>query len=155
MGASDTSDADQVARLDDIYIYMRKGGILEKYPRPEPEPESEPDHVPETSITPQQTQQLDHAATLISTTASVPPPGASGYMVVNGQRVAGQSQIIATEQMLARAIAQNFVNNPHLLPPEDQQYINQFSNELNRGMPRPKSPDPKELAKMLLGEMQF
>jgi len=147
-GSAGHVEVDGVAKLDELYYYIKKHGSDQGFPYPAettaiaPMQQSTIAQPPKSDLS----QQPIETAELIEQQR----PGAAGYEVINPERMMGEALTRATEGLMAQEMARNFINNPSLLPQHLQQQVAQYTQELRRGMPQPKSPDATEIAQQIL-----
>ena len=151
-GAPGFLGVDDVAKLDELYHYIKAKGSDAgfRYPQLSAIAPMQQSAIAQTSAS-----ELSESTPETAELLEAQRPGAAGYAAINPDRMMGEALTRATENLMAQEMARNFTNNPHLLPPHLQQQISQYTNELRRGMPQPKSPDPVELAQQILQRVKL
>ncbi len=149
-------EGESIAKLDDLHGYIKAHGTQEGYPFPEIEEKSTGSDIDEVSqsalVVEQQEEIVVHPPSNVTQVIQPNIPGAAGYSVINGQRVFEQGLVMATEQIMSSAIAQQYATNPHLLPPEYQTMIGELQNNLKQGMPQPNHVSPQAIAQIVLSQ---
>jgi len=149
-GAAGYVEADGVTKLDELYSYIKEHGSDAGFPYPQqsaiaPVQQSTIAQPPKSDLS----QQPIETAELIEQQR----PGAAGYTAINPDRMMAQALTMASERLMAEQTAENLAHNPHLLPLELQQQIQQYSAGLKKTIPQPQSPSPEDLAAMVLRKL--
>ena len=150
-GSAGHVEADGVAKLDELFFYIKKHGSDQGFPYPAETTAIAPvqqSTIAQTSAS-ELGQQIPETAELIEQQR----PGAAGYAAINPERMMAQALTMASERLMAEQTAQNLANNPHLLPLELQQQIQQYSAGLKKTIPQPQSPSGEDLAAMVLRKL--
>jgi len=143
---------DDVSKLDELYHYIKAKGSDAGFRYPQ---QSAITPVQQSTIAQPTSSELSESTPETAELLEAQRPGAAGYEAINPERMMGEAWVRATEGLMAQEMARNYINNPSLLPEPLQRQITQYTNELKRGMPQPKSPDPIELAQQILQRVKL